>query len=117
MKIVTRKELLKMQGMFAYSEYEKGEFGESVYIKYSSEGDLERNNWTEEVFPILCVDMGEGNYYNNVDAFEKQPYGKEFPLSDFETQGNGFYEPMDKLYVVYSKEDVKGWINKLNELL
>ena len=117
MRLVTREQLLKIEETVAYSEYCGDEFGDSVYIKYHDKGLVVNNDWVDEEFPILQVDMGCGNYYHNHDAFKEDEFGKEHPLSTCETVREGSYDNLDKLYIVYSKEDVKGWINKLNTLL
>ncbi len=118
MKIVTREELLKMQGVFAYAEHTPHDLPERLHIKYSSERDFETDSWTEEEFPILIPEIVEySDCWVNMEALENCKTSEHHLVSDLETSSNRMYDPMDKLYIVYSKEDVKSWINKLERLL
>ncbi len=117
MKVVTREELLKMQGVFAYAEHTLHDLPERLHIKYSNKRDFATNSWTEEEFPILTPDHSGGDSYEGMDVLENCKTGEHHLVSDLETGSNRMYEPMDKLYVVYSKEDVKSWVSKLERLL
>lgn len=117
MRLVTRKELLEL-GNTLYGEVpvDGYSFPTSLNIKYGSRGK-EFGCFTEEQFPITYPDIESClDYYSTVDYVFSNP-DKEFTISDLETYRNDSNLDIDKKYFVYSDEDIRLMIDKLQYLL
>ena len=115
MKKVTRKQLMQMDNVL-FSKYSEDafEWPEKVYIKYDSFG----NDFTTEPFPITNPDSDWSTcYFDLIENFTTLPLGVDLPISNLETVRDGMFDQDDKVYVVYSKDDVKKMIGKLEQLL
>ena len=73
MKIITRRQLLDIQGTVIYAEYNSYFEPDSVYIKYGNIGD---NDWCEEEFPIKTPEWDRGSFLDVVDRFNVQRESK-----------------------------------------
>ena len=110
MRLVKRGDLLEM-GDVLYAPVGE-EFPEQLYIKY---GESYNNNFSEETFPITYPDI-KGNYYDTL-KFVMDNKDQEYTVSDLETVSESTYASQETEYWVYSKEDIRKMIGKLQHLL
>tara|TARA_R110000851_G_scaffold328403_1_gene498878 strand:+ start:1197 stop:1550 length:354 start_codon:yes stop_codon:yes gene_type:complete len=112
MKIITWKELLSLKGtrVWSYAGRTLDGFGQA-YVLYPNDFSI-----VEEDFPILkpeyedCLD-----FYSTMEKFADTKVGV---VSDLETSGDVFSREDDDCKVVlYSKQDLMLWQDKLSELI
>ena len=108
MKILNRKEFLKMPENTIFAKYEPCVFG-TLSIKYENCGnhDFFSNTFVDS---IDCNDTGE--FFNLLDKAEKD---SNFSIKmDFNSCGrDGLFEE-NELYAVWEKEDIEKLIELLN---
>lgn len=112
MKIVTRKEFLKLPAETLFSYYEPCSFAD-LHIKVSDKNSGYDNDFLYDsiIGPIFC--QNSEDFTNKCDEMEK---GKSVKL-DFEyTRREGLFED-EQLFAIYEKDDVIQLITRLNKLL
>lgn len=111
MKVVTWKELFEFKGDVVWAIYDEFDFPETVNVQYNS--GIKRV--CEEPFPILKPDYEDcTNYSLTLDKFNQVLIGK---VSELETSSDTYdCYPEDMKVIIYDKEDVQSWINKLQSL-
>lgn len=118
MKKVTRKALIQMGNVLYFPYTERTLPFSPFHIKY---GIGQYNDWVCEEFPIAGTDSDVsqvyGDCFGHEDYVQKLLIGVEVPVSDLETRREGTYDNDDHLYIVYSKDDVRTMIKKLEALL
>ena len=111
MKIVNRKEFLKLPENTVYTEYEPCVFG-PLRIKMQT---LPSNDWGEQalVDAIECSDGGDF-----IDQLELARLKGASLKMDFNCCGrNGCFGPENELFVVLESEDIKQLLERLRECL
>jgi hypothetical protein len=112
MKILKWSEVLKLKGDVVYLPLEDLEDGsDPPTIVY----DMNQSRICSEHFPIVIPDYEDCfDYFSTIDKLKESGKGV---VSDLETSGdvtNRYH--LDKLIVVYDREDINQWILKLNSI-
>lgn len=119
MKIITWQEMLSLEGDIVWAYHTEDQFPEQVFIQYSGNFREDDHDYCkrlcEESFPILkpeyedCLD-----YQACLTEFNTLKEGK---VSSLETSGDvANREEPDAKIIIYDKEDIAEWINKLKSL-
>lgn len=109
MKIINKKEFLKLPANTVFSDYEPCNFG-PLMIK----GDNVGNDYSEQQIAdaIKCSDSGEF-----IDLLEKAGKEEISVDMDFDCEyRNGLFED-DGLYAIWEKKDIQALIERLGECL
>jgi hypothetical protein len=111
MKILNRKQFLKTPRNTLWSYYEPCCFRE-LNIKTSNDKDWEN----DFVYYGLIAEFNTKNSNEFVEICERMELGESVPQSFEETTREGMFED-EQLFLVYEKEDIKGLIKTLTEIL
>jgi hypothetical protein len=111
MKIITRKELLKMPQGTVYSNYEPCVFSE-LYIKVDDDGNY-KNDWLYDGLIGAIKSTGSDDFFARCEEMEA---GKSVDV-DFEYTGRDGLFDDKKLYAIYEKQDIEKLIKRLQQTL
>lgn len=111
MKILTRKEFLKTPRNTLFSYYEPCNFRE-LNVKTSDGNDYEN----DFVYFSLIAEFDIKNSEEFSEKCQRMELGESIPQSFEETTREGMFED-EQLFLVYEKEDIKGMISTLSDLL
>jgi hypothetical protein len=111
MKIVNRKEFLKLPAGIVFAKYKPCIFGK-LAIKESS---IDCESINDFIVQPLGVEI-DADFDEFVGKCKKAENGEEVPLNYDCFERDGFFH-QDQLFAVFSKEDVKKLIDRLIETL
>jgi len=111
MRIIKRKEFLKMPSGTLYSYYEPCIFRE-LNIKTSDSTDYEN----DFVYFGLIGKFDTQDGKDDSEMCSRMELGESIPASFEETQREGLFDD-DQLFLIYEKEDVEGMIKTLQGII
>ena len=110
MKILNRKDFLALQGQWLFSKYTPSIF-DDLTIKIENYG--ERDFIVQQVVDAI-ESNGTGDFIDKLDDAEMN--GAELALDFYYAGRDGCFDD-DQLFAVWSKDDVKALIVRLQELV
>ena len=111
MKILTRKDFLKTPRNTLFSYYEPCCFRE-LCVKTSDNKDWEN----DFIYFSLIAEFNKQNSEEFDKICERMEKGQSVPQSFEETSREGLFDD-EQLFLVYEKEDIKGLIGTLQEII
>jgi len=112
MKIVNRKDFLQMPANTLFSKFSPDNFG-PLSIKVCDSNDGWHNDFVVQDIEGAIQCEGSDDFSNKCDLMVK---GEEVAM-DFECAGRDGLFNNDQLFAVWSKDDVKMLIDRLNKCL
>lgn len=108
MKIVKRSEFLKLPAGTLFAEYEPCVFG-CLEIK----GDSLSNDWFEQRI-VDAIDANDSGQFADM-LFNAEKSGASLPMNFYCEGRNGAFEPPERLYAVFERQDVEALIERLQD--
>lgn len=112
MRIVSRDEFLKLPSGTLYANIGKREYGINgeLYIKYAT---LEEDDWVYASLVDVEMCYGDDRWYFLDKAYKDSSY--EIPLDTYATCRDGRHDGNERVFLVFSKKEVKQLITLLVE--
>lgn len=111
MKIMNRVQFMALPHDVLFSEYEPCIFGPLI-IKHQT---TEYNDFVEQNIADAIEASGSGDLIDKLD--DAQALGTSLAM-DFNCAGrNGLYDPPERLYAVWEREDLEQLIAKLQQVM
>lgn len=112
LRIVKRIDFVKLPAETLFSEYAPCFFGPLMIKGDTLEGN---NDWCEQQIADAISAHDSGEWADKL--FRAQETGESIGM-DFDCQGrNGFFDPDDRLYAVWERQDVQHLVNRLQRCL